>query len=108
MRDFKKYTCKKIIDAIKDNPQESRKDWMINMFSFIGGTNPANDMYQFWQEGYHPIALDTNEKLQQRLDYIHDNPVRAGIVWEASQYKYSSAIDYLEGKQGLLEIEMLY
>jgi putative transposase len=108
IRDFKKFTCNAVIDAILANPKESRKEWMVNMFRYIGESNPDNNIYQFWQGDYHPVALDTEEKLMQRLNYLHENPVRAGIVWEASQYKYSSAIDYVEGKKGLLDVVMLF
>lgn len=108
MRDLKKFTSKKIIDAIKIHPQESRKDWMVNMFAFVGTNNPKNDMYQFWQEGYHPVALDNDDKIMQRLNYLHENPVRAGVVCEAWHYKYSSATDYFENGKGLLELELLY
>lgn len=108
MRDFKKFTSKKILAAIENNPQESRKKWMLNMFGYAGANNNSNETYQFWQQDYHPIALDTPEKTRQRLSYLHENPVRAGIVWKAEEYKYSSAIDYYLDKPGLLPIERLY
>lgn len=107
MRDFKKHTSKAIIDAIANNIQESRRDWMLNMFGYAGRNNNSNEHFQFWQQDYHPIALDTAEKTQQKLTYLHENPVRAGIVWEAPQYKYSSAIDYYDDKPGLLPISRL-
>ena len=108
MRDFKKYTSKKIIAAIEQNPQESRKKWMLNMFGYAGENNNSNEQYQFWQHDYHPIVLDTNEKTIQRLNYLHENPVRAGIVWQPEHYKYSSAVDYYCDKPGLLPIERLH
>jgi hypothetical protein len=49
----------------------------------------------------------TNEKLRQRLVYLHENPVRSGLVWETCHYKYSSAIDYYTTERGLLKIEHL-
>ena len=107
MRDFKKFTSKKIVRAIALNNQESRKGWMLNMFRFSGQTNASNEVDQFWQSDYHPVALDTEEKMRQKLNYLHENPVRAGIVWEAQQYRYSSAIDYYEQKAGLLQLVML-
>jgi len=107
IRDFKKFTSRKIIEAITNNPQESRKAWLINMFRFAGTHNNNNDTYQFWQQEYHPIELDTTQKYDQRLHYLHENPVRAGIVWDAPSYKYSSAIDYYEQKQGLLTVNIL-
>ena len=44
--------------------------------------------------------------MEQKLRYIHENPVRAGIVEKAEEYKYSSAKDYA-GEQGLITIEKI-
>ena len=107
MRDFKKFTSKKIIKAIEENVQESRREWMLNMFRFAGRQNSNNEEMQFWQQDYHPVILDTEEKMRQRLNYLNENPVRTGIVWQAEHYKYSSAIDYYENKQGLIPITKL-
>ena len=105
IRDLKKYTSKQIIKAIQDNTTESRKEWMLNIFGFTGRQNNNNKEFQFWKQDYHPIELNTPEKLQQRLHYLHQNPVKTGLVWEAWHYKYSSAIDYYTNEKGLLKIE---
>lgn len=107
VRDIKKYSSKKIVAAINENPTESRKEWMLNLFSYAGRNNSNNKVYQFWKQDYHPIELDNHEKLKQRLDYLHENPVRSGLVWEPWHYKYSSAIDYYTNEQGLIKIEKL-
>jgi len=73
MRDFKKFTSKKIVAAIESNHQESRKKWMLNMFGCAGTNNNSNEQYQFWQQDYHPIASDSHEKTIQRLNYLHKN-----------------------------------
>ncbi|MHB8207475.1 hypothetical protein [Mucilaginibacter sp.] len=44
--------------------------------------------------------------MDQRLDYLHNNPVKAGVVWEPQHYKYSSAVDYYSDDKGLLPIEI--
>ncbi|MBK9792561.1 MAG: transposase [Sphingobacteriales bacterium] len=107
VRDIKKYTSRQIIELIEQNPKESRKEWMLNIFSFAGKSNNNNKNYQFWRQDYHPVELNTNEKLTQRLVYLHENPVRAGLVWEAYHYKYSSALDYYTNDKGLLKVEFL-
>ena len=107
VRDFKKYTSSQITEMIKEHPLESRKTWMLNIFSFAGKRNNSNTNYQFWKHDYHPIELDTYDKFLQRLNYLHENPVRAGLVWEAWHYKYSSAIDYYTDKKGLIEVEII-
>ncbi len=107
VRDLKKYTSKQTIKAIEENNSESRKEWMLNIFSFAGKSNNNNKDFQFWKQDYHPIELNTPEKIKQRLDYLHENPLRSGLVWEPWHYKYSSAIDYYTNEHGLLKIEHL-
>ncbi len=103
MRDMKKFTSFKLIGAIMENIQESRKEWMLRLFEEHGRANSNNTQYQFWQQDNHPIELTSNEMMDQRLDYIHNNPVAAGIVQLPEHYLYSSAADY-SGSQGLLPI----
>jgi putative transposase len=107
IRDSKKFTSKQIVKAIKDNPSESRKEWMIWMFEREGKRNSNNKDFQFWQQDNHPIQLSNAFMLKQRMDYLHDNPVRAGIVYNAEDYVYSSARDYYLDKKGMLDIEKL-
>lgn len=106
IRDLKKFTSKQIIKAIKENPQESRKEWLLSMFSNAGGFNPNNTQYQFWRQDNHPIECFNATVTQQKLDYIHYNPVKEGIVEFPEQYIYSSAINYADGI-GLLEVELI-
>jgi len=107
VRDLKKYTSKQITKAIQENNSESRKEWILNIFSFAGKSNNNNKDFQFWKQDYHPVELNTTEKSKQRLAYLHENPVRSGLVWEPWHYKYSSAIDYYTNEHGLLKIEHL-
>ena len=107
VRDLKKYTSKQIIKAIQENTGESRSEWMLNLFSYSGKNNNNNKAFQFWKQDYHPIELDTVEKMKQRLDYLHENPVRSGLVWDPWHYKYSSAIDYYTNEHGLIKMELL-
>ena len=93
LRDLKKITSRRIIKAIIENPKESRKEWMRYMFERYGKYNANNKQYQFWQQDNHPIELWSPEVIKQKLDYIHNNPVKNGYVTEAKDYKYSSAID---------------
>jgi putative transposase len=105
LRDLKKYSSKAIIEAIKDNQSESRKDWMLKMFEKAGEKNSNNKCYQFWQQHNHPILLFNSEIFDQKLNYIHYNPVVAGFVDNEIDYLYSSARDYSEEK-GLVKMEI--
>lgn len=91
LRDFKSYTSKTLFKMIKDNPFESRKSWMLRAFLDAGKWNHLNKNHQFWQNGNHPVALFSNGVIQQKTDYILNNPVKAGFVDDLSSYIYSSA-----------------
>ena len=107
LRDFKKFTSKEIITTIENNKQESRKNWMLWIFKKAGEKNSRNKEYQFWQQDNHPIQLETVEFTLDKLNYMHNNPVKAGIVDKAEEYLFSSAREYYFGKGGLLPIEHL-
>jgi putative transposase len=83
IRDIKKYTSVKITEAIYKNHRESR------------------------QQHSHPIQLNTNSIVEQKLNYIHNNPVKAGIVLSPEDYLYSSAINYAGRPEKLLEVILL-
>jgi len=104
IRDIKKFTSSKIIEAISKNPQESRRELLMWLFERAGTYNPHNTHYQFWLQHSHPIELNTGEKLNQRLDYIHNNPVVAGIVRYPEDYLYSSAGNYARLPENVLEV----
>ena len=103
VRDLKKYTSVHVCRAIESNPTESRREWMLNIFGSLGQESEKHTKYKFWQNEYHPVELFYNEMMNQKLDYIHENPVREGIVESAEEYLYSSARDY-SGRKGLLDI----
>jgi REP element-mobilizing transposase RayT len=107
IRDLKKFTATRIVKAISEDNRESRRRWMLWLFESAGKQNSNNKHYQFWQQDNHPIALVTKEMIRQRLNYIHDNPVRAGIVYDQAHYVYSSGIDYTSCGSGLISIERL-
>ena len=106
LRDFKKFTSKKTLSAIENNLQESRRDWMLWLFRSAGKKNSNNTNYQFWQQDNRPIELSVNEMMEQRLNYIHMNPVKERIVEEPEHYIYSSAKTYT-GEVGLIEVLLI-
>ncbi len=99
LRDFKKFTSKAIIRAIKENTHESRKEWLLNHFT-------TNEGIRFWRAENNPIELWSNAVIKQKLNYIHQNPVEEGLVFRAEDYRFSSAADYA-GEKGLLDIILI-
>ena len=106
IRDFKKYTSVQICRAIEGSETESRKEWMLAIFRSAAETSSKHQKYKFWQDDYHPIELTSNVVIDQKINYIHDNPVKDQIVDDAEAYVYSSARDYA-GMKGLLGVEFV-
>ncbi len=106
-RNIKSFTAMKIIDAIIKNPKESRKEHLLHTFSEAGKSSSSNFKYKFWEHENHPVLLDTTEMYNQRLNYLHWNPVTAGFVAEPLHWVYSSAIDYFTERKGLLDVIIL-
>ena len=80
---------------------------MLWMFQRAGKKNPNNKYYQFWQQDNHPLELSTNEMMDQKLEYIHNNPVKAGLVLSPEEYLYSSAKNYAGEMGYLLEVKLI-
>ena len=106
-RNIKSFTAMKIIDAIVNNAGESRKKEWLHIFEEAGEKNSGNHRFQFWQHYNHPVLLDTTEKYNERFNYLHWNPVKAGFVLEPWYWLYGSGMDYFTDKKGLLDIVML-
>lgn len=105
VRDFKKFTAKSILDKIQSEP-ESRREWMLERFQKATESHTRNKNYQFWQYGNHAEEIYTEEFMWSKLDYIHMNPVRSGVVSKIEDYIYSSASNYIEGK-GLVNVTLV-
>ena len=106
IREFKSFTAKQILLEI-ESETESRKDWMLNIFEFAAKKHKRNEKFQVWTHENHPELIYSDKFLFQKMNYIHDNPVRAGIVENPDDYLYSSARD-LVGKACLLDIVQVY
>jgi putative transposase len=105
LKELKTYTSKQLQKAIAEHNQESRKEWMLWLMERAGLKNSNVKHRQFWQQHNKPIELWSVAVIDQKIDYIHNNPVEAGFVSEPEHWKYSSAIDFSGGK-GLLEIDI--
>jgi REP element-mobilizing transposase RayT len=100
--DFKRYTSKAIVKEIQTDPEESRREFLLDRFEKEAGRSSNVNNYQFWRHDNKPIELWSNAVIKEKVDYIHNNPVEADLVLKAEDYIYSSAVDYADGK-GLLD-----
>lgn len=106
IRDFKKYTSKKIIDAIISG-KESRREWMLRLFAYAAKRQNKKGDYQFWTHENHAVEVFSNTFIEEKVTYIHNNPVRSGIVNRPEEYIYSSA-KYYSGEESILDIIPVY
>ncbi len=60
LRDFKKYKSKRAIELIS-MINESRREWLIKAFENAAKRLKRNLKYKVWQDGNHPVLLDTNK-----------------------------------------------
>jgi REP element-mobilizing transposase RayT len=105
LRDFKSYTSKELLTLISLQ-EESRQEWMLRIFSNAAYKHRRNSVFQFWSHENHAELLWSNEFIEEKLDYIHQNPVRTGIVLHPEEYLFSSARNYA-GENGLLDVTLI-
>ncbi|PCH52384.1 MAG: transposase [Flavobacteriaceae bacterium] len=95
IRDFKKYTSKNIIKTIINYP-EKRREWILTYFKNACVYLNQNQTYKVWQDVYHAEMCSSNTFINQKLDYIHNNPVKDKIVKNPEDYIFSSARNYAD------------
>jgi REP element-mobilizing transposase RayT len=105
VRDFKKHTSKTILKEI-ENQKESRREWLKLIFKYHAKFNKRVRLIQFWTHENHAVELSTNEMIDSRVTYIHQNPVKAGIVEHDYEYLYSSARNFA-GLSSMIEIDAM-
>jgi len=99
-----RFTAKNILDFA----WAADKDYSVETFIVPDGpteSHTRNKNYQFWQYGNHAEEIYSLHFMWDKLNYIHLNPIRAGIVEKAQHYIYSSASNYTTGK-GLVNVEL--
>lgn len=100
LRDFKRHTAR----ALLKHAEESGKEWLLNQFRHYRLKHKLESTHQVWQEGSHPKLILGAAMLLQKMEYIHNNPVRRGWVDLPEHWRWSSARNYAEGR-GVIEID---
>lgn len=106
LRDFKKFTSKRLIERIQHEP-ESRREWLLYRFAHEAGRHRRIEHFKVWQDGNHAEWLHSERFARQKLDYLHQNPVKDLTVALPEHYIFSSAARYA-GQPGLLDVELLF
>lgn len=89
-RDFLKFTGQQILKHLRNEQSLLQSDLLVQ----------AKDRkYQVWERNSLSIPLWSRNVFPQKLDYIHNNPVKAGMCRYPEEYKYSSAGFYLRDEK---------
>ncbi len=87
--------------------QQENVKTILDQLAFYKKTHKVDREYQVWQEGIQPKLIQNNEMMKNKIEYIHNNPVKRGYVDEGQHWRYSSARDY-EGLKGLLDVKLFW
>jgi len=99
MQRFKSYAAKQIIAYL----QQTGSKRILELLALLKQPHKTETTYQIWEEGSHPQIIETETVMRQKLEYIHQNPVKRGYVDLAEHWRYSSARNYA-GLEGLIEV----
>jgi len=101
MRDFKHFTSSKIAEQLeKDNER-----LFLYVFKKAAQGRKKKQNYKIWQDEFHPEAVYSEKWFLQKLQYIHNNPVRKGFVTKPEDWKYSSARNWILDDHSVMRID---
>ncbi|GGF51563.1 REP-associated tyrosine transposase [Echinicola rosea] len=106
LRDFKRHIGRKITDSLKIESFESRRTWILERMKFKASQVKRVENYKFWEDDNRAIWIESHKFMDQKLQYIHNNPVKAMIVEHPEEYLFSSAKDYA-GMKGLVDVVLV-
>ena len=101
---IKSYTSREIIKLL----QSQNRDWLLNQLAYYRKRYKTECNFQVWQEGLHPQFINGEKMLQQKLDYIHNNPVRRGFVERPEFWRYSSARNFYLDDHSLMTLDSIW
>ena len=98
---FKAYTAKEILSCLR----KLRANGLLSLMNKYKRPHKSESDYQVWEEGGHPQMIESEAVLWQKLDYIHQNPIKRGYVDLVEHWRYSSARNY-SVMEGVIDICM--
>lgn len=102
MRKFKSYTARCIIDCLKT----LNRSYFLSELKAFKHSKYKDSQYQVWQEGVHPKQISNAKIMNQKIEYVHFNPVKAGFVELARHWKYSSARNYFGDDTAMIPVKI--
>jgi REP element-mobilizing transposase RayT len=98
MRDIKKYSAWDIMERIEKEDKD-----LMNIF-YTEGLKFPNHKRKFWMKRFDDEVIRNEKMYWTKLLYIHNNPVKAGLVTKPEDYKYSSARNYINNDHSIIKI----
>ena len=99
--ELRKFTAHEILRQLG----AERRDWLLNQLGYFRAAHKQTSAHQIWQEGVHPQSLTTDEMMLQKLEYLHNNPGKRGLVASAEHWRYSSAHEWLPGAIPVIRVD---
>ncbi|MCK4312488.1 MAG: transposase, partial [Candidatus Cloacimonetes bacterium] len=94
---FKSYTATEILNYLRN----ISKSKVLNNFNYLNKL--THSKHKLWEEGFHPKMIENVNIMNEKVKYIHGNPVRRGYIDNPADWRYSSARNY-EGQPGLIDV----
>ncbi len=101
LADFKRHTAQRLLEQL----QTENNAWLLGELDYFCGKHKPESRHQIWQEGSHPQEIDSDEMMDQKIDYIHNNPIKRGLVAAPEHWRYSSAHEWLQGAEPVLRCD---
>jgi putative transposase len=99
MRDFKKFTSTAIRKELEDNGEQV---WLDRLRRNAVGRK--NQVFKLWMDRFDDLVIDNDDTLRRKINYIHENPLRSGLVERVEDWKYSSARNYLMNDHSIIRV----
>jgi putative transposase len=99
--DLKKFTAHEILRQLEIDG----RDWLLNQLRFYRAKHKWASEHQVWQEGVHPQSILSDKIMFQKLEYLHNNPVKRGLVAAPEDWRYSSAHEWAAGADPLFRCD---
>ncbi len=103
MRDIKKFTAWQIFDLVKKEGLDKLE--IIFMDEAMG---IKDQIRKLWMKRFDDEVIRNGKIFWAKLRYIHNNPVKAGLVIKPEDYKYSSARNYVNKDNSIIEVDTDY
>ncbi|MBA3963397.1 MAG: transposase [Chthoniobacterales bacterium] len=101
LADLKRHTARRLVEQL----EAEGCAWLLHQLAHFRLAHKSESAHQVWQEGSHPQAILGDAMMEQKLAYLHNNPVKRGLVASPEHWRYSSAHEWLAGGQAVLRCD---